>query len=60
MPVESVSGTRIFNMPLAAMACEARVSCNMVLGDLGSVKADGFTAGGGEREARIGGAGGCA
>jgi hypothetical protein len=32
----------------------------MVFGFLGSVKADGFTAGGGEREARNGDAGGCA
>jgi len=31
----------------------------MVFSGLGSVKADGFTAGGGERDARNGGAGGC-
>jgi hypothetical protein len=42
------------------MACEARVSFKMVFAGLGSVKADGFTAGGGEREASKGGSGGCA
>ena len=60
MPVGFCAGIRIFIMSLAVMVFEAWVSCKMVFAGLESVKADGFTAGGGERDARNGGGGGCA